>query len=139
LDPSSKKGLFVGYSETSNPYMVYIAEQRKTIVRRDVKFEEDIASRKSHEPILVTKYEEMEVQKVEPGWPMNSKEVQQLVGVEEETIVPSTSIRRPRWFTRTLMDAQEPRRTFRETIPLKKFPDYMVLVRNIIDFKPSMF
>jgi hypothetical protein len=43
----------VGYSETSKAYRVYIPEQRKTVVSRDVKFEEDFASRKSHEPTSV--------------------------------------------------------------------------------------
>jgi len=44
-------GLFLGYSETSKAYTTYIQEQRKIVVRKDVKFEEDFASRKSHEPI----------------------------------------------------------------------------------------
>jgi len=48
LEPSNRKGLFIGYSETSKAYMVYILEQRKTIVSRDVKFEEDFSSRESH-------------------------------------------------------------------------------------------
>jgi hypothetical protein len=67
LEASDKKGLFVGYSETSKAYMVFILDQRKTVVRRDVKFEEDFASRKSHEPIPVTKDEEREASKAEPG------------------------------------------------------------------------
>jgi hypothetical protein len=52
--------LFVGYSETSKDYRVYVLEHRKTLVSRDVKFEEDFASRKSHEPIPMTKDEEQE-------------------------------------------------------------------------------
>ena len=43
LDPSSRKGLFVCYNETSKVYKVYILEQRKIVVSRDVKFEEDFA------------------------------------------------------------------------------------------------
>ena len=58
LEPSNMKGLFVGYNETSKAYKVHIPEQRKTIVSRHVKFEEDFASKKSHEPILVTEDEE---------------------------------------------------------------------------------
>ena len=56
LEPSSKKGLFVGYTEISKAYMIYIQEKKKKIVAsRDVKFEEDFASRKKHVPLLVTK------------------------------------------------------------------------------------
>jgi hypothetical protein len=58
LEPSSRKGLFVVYSETSKAYRVIIPEQRKTIVSQDVKFEEVFASRKSHVPILVIEVEE---------------------------------------------------------------------------------
>jgi hypothetical protein len=58
LEPFNKKGLFVGCSETSKAYKVYILEKRKTIVSRDVKFEEDFASRKSHEAIPLIEDEE---------------------------------------------------------------------------------
>jgi hypothetical protein len=58
LEPSSNKGLFVRYSKTSKAYRVYIPEQRKTIMSKDVKFEEDFTSKKSHEPILVIENEE---------------------------------------------------------------------------------
>ena len=47
LEPTAKKGIFVGYSETSKAYRIYIPAQRKLVVRRDVKFEEDCAFRKS--------------------------------------------------------------------------------------------
>jgi hypothetical protein len=69
VEPSSRKGLFVGYSETSKVYRFYSLEQRKTFMSRDVKFGEDFASRKSHEPIPVTNKEEQEVTKVELGSP----------------------------------------------------------------------
>ena len=54
LDCSNRKGLFVGYGETSKVDKVFIPEQRKIVVSRNVKFEEDFASRKSREPISVT-------------------------------------------------------------------------------------
>jgi hypothetical protein len=38
--------MFVGYNDTSDAYSIFIRAQRKTIVRRDVKFEERLASRK---------------------------------------------------------------------------------------------
>ena len=65
LEPFSRKGLFVGYNETSKAYRVYIPKKRKTIVSKDVKFEEDFTSRKSHEPIPITNNEEQEGLKVE--------------------------------------------------------------------------
>ena len=53
--PYNRKGLFVGYRETSKAYRVFILEERKTIVSSDVKFKEELASRKSREPIPVSK------------------------------------------------------------------------------------
>jgi hypothetical protein len=99
LDPSRRKCLFVGYNETSKAYRVCILEQRKIMVRRDVKFEKDFASRKSHESISVIEDEEQEAWKVELGSPVISRAVHQLSGEEGETVAPSTSVRRPCWFT----------------------------------------
>jgi len=43
LDPMIEKGIFVGYSETSKALHIYIPSLRKTVVRQDVRFEEDRA------------------------------------------------------------------------------------------------
>jgi hypothetical protein len=40
MEPSTKKGNFMGYNETSKAYRVYIPSQGKIVVRRDVRFEE---------------------------------------------------------------------------------------------------
>jgi hypothetical protein len=96
----------VGYSETSKAYRVCIPEQRKIVVSKDVKFEKDFASRKSREPTSMAKDEEQEALKIALGSPVISKVVQQPSGEEGETGAPSTSVRRPRWFSQTLRDAQ---------------------------------
>lgn len=41
LEPTAKKGIFVGYSETSKAYRIYIPALRKIVLRRDVRFEEE--------------------------------------------------------------------------------------------------
>lgn len=43
LEPSGKKGIFVGYSENSKGYRVYIPGQRSVEISRGVKFEENTA------------------------------------------------------------------------------------------------
>jgi hypothetical protein len=51
LDPSGKKGIFVGYSETSKAYRVYIPGHRQIEISRDVTFDEDATfsrSRQNH-------------------------------------------------------------------------------------------
>ena len=49
LDPIAEKRIFVGYSETSKAYQIYIPALWSVVVRRDVRFEEDMAFRRSWE------------------------------------------------------------------------------------------
>ena len=49
LEPTVEKGILVGYSETTKRYRIYLPTQRKLVVRRDVRIEEDRAFRKSVE------------------------------------------------------------------------------------------
>jgi hypothetical protein len=54
LEATAEKGIFVGFSETSKAYRVYILALRKTVIRRDVKFEEDRALRRAHDTVSTT-------------------------------------------------------------------------------------
>ena len=47
MNPSSRKGVFVSYSESAKAYRNYIPRQRKIELSRDVTFEEDVAYRRS--------------------------------------------------------------------------------------------
>ena len=47
LDPSGRKGIFVGYSDSAKAYRIYISRQKKIELSRDVTFEEDVAYRRS--------------------------------------------------------------------------------------------
>ena len=49
LEPPSKKGIFVGYSDCSKAYRVYIQGQRHIEVSRDVIFHEEAVFRKTLE------------------------------------------------------------------------------------------
>lgn len=65
LQSPREKGIFVGYNETLKAYMIFILAQRKTVVRRDVKFKDNLASIKSYEALRVIEDEEQEVSKDE--------------------------------------------------------------------------
>ena len=43
LDASGKKGTFVGYSETSKAYRIYVPNQREVEISHDVTFDEDVS------------------------------------------------------------------------------------------------
>jgi hypothetical protein len=52
LEPSEKKLIFVGYSNSSKAYRIYIPEQHKIEVSRDVTFNEKMAFKKSIEETI---------------------------------------------------------------------------------------
>ena len=47
LEATGERGIFVGYNETSKAFRIYLPAQRKIVVRREVKFEEEKAFRRS--------------------------------------------------------------------------------------------
>jgi hypothetical protein len=49
MEATAEMGLLVGYSKTYKAYQLYIPALRRLIVRRDVKFEEERACRRSWE------------------------------------------------------------------------------------------
>jgi uncharacterized membrane protein YvbJ len=49
IEPSGKKGVFVGYNENSKDYKIYVPGHRKIEVRRYVTFHEEAAFKKSRE------------------------------------------------------------------------------------------
>jgi hypothetical protein len=58
LDPSGKKGIFVGYSEVSKAFRIYIPSHHHIEISRDVTFDEDAALKKSRRCQLEEVYEE---------------------------------------------------------------------------------
>jgi hypothetical protein len=111
------------------------------LLSRDVKVKENLASRHSQDLPTVAEGSQ-EDPKTEPRAETSTTGGQIPVEVQEQS-VPSTSIRRPRWFEQTLRDAQEhvepPSTTFQESRPPWKFPTYMALMTNIIDSNPSSY
>jgi hypothetical protein len=62
LDPSGRKGTFVGYSESSKAYQIYIPSQTKIEMSRYVTIEEEVSlrtSRGSHMEIDIQRQEEI--------------------------------------------------------------------------------
>jgi hypothetical protein len=60
MEPFGKKGIFVGYNETSKAYRIYVPSQRHIKVSRDVTFHEEATFRRSSEPQFDTDMEEHE-------------------------------------------------------------------------------
>ena len=91
LEPNAEVGIFVGYTETPHNYRVYFPDIRKTVVRRDIKFQEEKAMQCSleREPHLHAD-EELLVPKEElPDVDQPQEEVQEV----EETTHAAPTIR----------------------------------------------
>ena len=61
LEPSGKKGTFVGYSESSKAYRIYVPGQRYIEVSRDVIFHEEVVFRQLKELLKDTKESHSEI------------------------------------------------------------------------------
>jgi hypothetical protein len=59
LEPLGKKGIFVGYNDSSKAYRIYIPEQHKIEVNRDVTFNEKMVFKKSIEENIEEEIEEL--------------------------------------------------------------------------------
>jgi transposase InsO family protein len=157
LEATAEKGIFVGYSETSKAYRVYIPSLRKTVVRRDVKFEEDRALRKAHGTVPATAGDqELETQKTEDtqvtgaGTGTGAGTDDQIADQDEEQEAPpvqdtpsTTRRRKTRWEEQTLREAQEyvgaPRTSVRESRAPQRFSSYMALMSELLEAEPSSY
>ena len=49
FEPTADRGIFMGYDKTSKGFHIYLPSQRKVVVRREERFEEERVFRKSRE------------------------------------------------------------------------------------------
>jgi hypothetical protein len=146
LEPMAERGIFVGYSETSKAFRIYLPSLRKTVLRRDVRFEEDGAYRKSRGP------QSSGLQATGPqvsGSGTSGSTTGSLSsadGVEQGESPPqdTTSERRkPKWLQDTLREAHgsvgNPKQAVRESKPPERFCSYIAMVSSIRESKPSTF
>jgi hypothetical protein len=144
LEPSGKKGIFVGYSDSYKAYRIYIPEQHKIEVSRDVTFNEMMAFKKSIEETI--EEEEIEEPNEESAENKNDENEQPDHPMEpceniDSDIVPKTK-KRPAWLEATLQDAERlkvPEGTFRKTKRPKRFSSYATYMEKLLDEEPTTF
>jgi hypothetical protein len=77
LEPSGKKGIFVGYCEVSKAFKIYIPGHHHIEISRDVTFEKDAVLKKSRRCQIEEVYEE------EPVAPKAIESVREVPGAAE--------------------------------------------------------
>lgn len=147
LEPPRKKGIFVGYSESSKAYRVYNLGFRQIETSRDVTFDEDTAfsrSRSNHADevhdeeheapkatgIDVEEHDPKDHDMTEPQMPENPP---------KEVI---SYKRRPAWARELIQEAEKygaPDGSLKESKRPSTYSSYMALLSDIIDAEPSNF
>jgi hypothetical protein len=126
LDPTTEKGILVGYSETSKAYRVYIPSTRKIVERRDIKFEEERAFRKSLQDKNILEVEVPQQEEV----PFRQSLDPPIEGQQKEGKPTSSRKRKPKWAEQLLKEASEqvksPKTSVKASIPPQRHSDVLL-------------
>jgi hypothetical protein len=158
LDPSGKKGIFVGYCEVSKAFRIYIPGQHHIDITRDVTFDEDAVLKKSKICQLEEVYEE------EPVIPNNAmrevpraaEPVREVVNSLDEELLEDHDIvevkeppqmmilhkRKSSWARELIQDGEKygvPQGTTRQVKRPKPFSSYMALMCDLLEEEPTCF
>jgi hypothetical protein len=150
LDPSGKKGIFVGYCEVSKAFKIYIPRYHHIEINIYVTFDEDAALKRSRKCQLEEVYEE------EPVAPRVAKPVKEVAVTPDDEIPedhdmiesqepPRMTIyhkRNPAWARELIQDAKKYgalEGTMRQNKNPKPFSSYMALMCDLVEKEPTFF
>jgi hypothetical protein len=144
LEPSGKNGIFVGYSETSKAYRIYVPGQQKVEMSRDETFDEKFSFKKSIEDSMDSNdEEEHEYPKEEITCSPEhlSEEPDQPLEPIEPVVAPKNKKRSP-WLEFTLQEAERhkaPSGTFMKNKKPKRISSYVAFMTSLVNTEPSTF
>jgi hypothetical protein len=150
MDPSEKKGIFVGYCEVSKAFIFYILGYHHIKINRDVTFDEDATLKKSRRCQLEEVCEE------EPLAPRVAEPVREVITSPNEEILEDHDIiesqepphmmishkRKPAWARELIEDGEKygaPEGTMRQVKKPKPFSSYITLMCDILENEPTYF
>jgi hypothetical protein len=158
LEPSGKKGIFVGYCEVSKAFRIYIPGHHHIEIRKDVTFDEDAVLKKSRRCQLEEVYEEEPVIPVVAvrEVPRAYEPVREVVTSPDEEILedhdvvefqepPQMTIShktKPTWARELIQDGAKygvPEGTTRHVKRPKPFFSYMALMCDLLEKEPTFF
>ena len=131
--------MFVGYSETSKAYRVYVPGQREVEICHDVTFDEDASLRKVVN--LLRSEEDREARSGNQEEPKDET-MPDVEGLMDPIDPPTSLGKRPSWLMDTLEDAEghmAPRGTFRESKKPNRYQGYLAAMSTIVQSEPGSF
>ena len=133
LEPSGKKGIFIGYSETSKGYRIYIPGQRTIEVSRDVIFEEDTAFKISNNDECISEEDqETEIERED------NSDISSMSNNNESDHVNLNNKKRPLWARKMLAENQvEPDDVIQESKRTRNQSCYVALLSELIKSEPT--
>jgi hypothetical protein len=147
MEPSSKKGIFMGYSETSKAYNIYIPGERHIEVRSDVSFHEDVSFKSSKELDLDTNMEDLEaslvqflessspdMQREDLDEPLDLDDPMEPIEQVERTLDAPQYKRKPSWCREIMLEEKShaaPSGTFKECKRHQSFAGYVTQMSHI--------
>jgi hypothetical protein len=158
LDPSGKKGIFLGYCEVSKAFKIYIPSQHHIEINRDVTFDEDAVLKKYKLCQLEEVYEEEPVipstamrEVSRDAEPMSEVvtspdeellEDHDIVEVQEPPQMTILHKRKLAWARDLIQDGEKysvPQRTMRKVKRQNPFSIYMDLMCDLLEEEPTCF
>lgn len=151
IEPSRRKGTFVGNNESSKVYQIYIPGQRQIEIRRDVTFEEYVDFQISREALMEIDSETI------PSPPSVVQRETNIISIDPvalvDPVVPADPVapsdiprditighKRPAWARQTLQEEEghkAPQGTTRERKRPNILSSYLSAMTHIIDSKTS--
>jgi hypothetical protein len=158
LDPSEKKGIFVGYCEVSKAFKIYIPGQHHIEISRDVTFDEDATLKKSKicQPEEVCEEEPVIPNTTMREVPRVAEPVREVVTSPDEELLEDHDIveiqeppqmtilhkRKPAWARELIQDGEKygvPQGTTRQVKRPKPFSSYTALMCDLLEEEPTCF
>jgi hypothetical protein len=148
LDPSRKKGIFVGYCEVSKAFRIYIPGYHHIEIDRDVIFDEDASLKKPRRCQLEEVYEEEPVaprvaEPIREATVSPDDEIHEDHDMIESQEPPKMTIslkRKLAWARELIQDGEKygaPEGTMRQVKKPNPFSSYMALMCDLIEKEPT--
>ena len=146
MEPSGRKRIFVGYSETSKAFRVHIPSFKQIQTSQDVTFDEDVTlNRLRRHRFKEVLDEELEAPRVNVRDDEDRDLVDHDMPEPQMLIDPPKEVshkRKQAWARELIQDVERygaPEGSVKESKRPRIYLSYMALLSDIIDVKPSIF